>query len=360
MPATKKRQAQRAEKTLEVKSEIPLGKYLVSTEKKIRDGAIKSLASFLANSDDEPLSEAEMAKLWKGIFYCFWMSDKPRVQQALAQELADLLLTIKAPSSSTSSSCRPALLFLEGFYDAMVREWTGLDKWRVDKFYLLFRRFTNAAFRLLARQGWEEEGVSQFTEILLKEGGPLCSNDVKVPDGITYHLSDIYVEELDRAMEVSIEADDYLHTAVPALVLLQPFISTMATCHSPLVFDRICKAVILPFLQDCLKLQEGQEESNSGGKRKAGSQKASSKRRKGDDGELQESSSDDDDDNGETDGCQFAFLMSHLASSGKEVRKLTFEAIFRAASAKESIDARRRRLYKLCKEEEERLEDEED
>jgi ribosomal RNA-processing protein 1 len=60
----------------------------------------------------------------------FWMSDKPRVQQALAQELADLLLVIKAPSSSTTSSIKPSLLFLEGFFDAMVREWPGLDKWR--------------------------------------------------------------------------------------------------------------------------------------------------------------------------------------------------------------------------------------
>lgn len=58
------------------------------------------------------------------------MSDKPRVQQALAQELADLLLLIKAPSSSTTGLTRPALLFLQGFYDAMVREWPGLDKWR--------------------------------------------------------------------------------------------------------------------------------------------------------------------------------------------------------------------------------------
>lgn len=58
------------------------------------------------------------------------MSDKPRVQQALAQELADLLLTIKTSSSSKSSSIKPALAFLEGFFDAMVREWPGLDKWR--------------------------------------------------------------------------------------------------------------------------------------------------------------------------------------------------------------------------------------
>lgn len=72
MPVTKKRRstAEPGVDTMNKKSEIPLGKYLASTEKKIRDGAIKSLANFLAQSDREPLSDAEMAKLWKGIFYC--------------------------------------------------------------------------------------------------------------------------------------------------------------------------------------------------------------------------------------------------------------------------------------------------
>lgn len=66
----------------------------------------------------------------------FWMSDKPLVQQALAQELADLVLLVPRaePSASTATPPRPAcaaaLEFLEGFWDSMIREWPGLDKWR--------------------------------------------------------------------------------------------------------------------------------------------------------------------------------------------------------------------------------------
>jgi ribosomal RNA-processing protein 1 len=63
-----------------------------------------------------------MAKLWKGIFYCFWMSDKPLVQQALATELADLLLAV--------GSTNAALAFLRGFWQATVREWNGIDRLR--------------------------------------------------------------------------------------------------------------------------------------------------------------------------------------------------------------------------------------
>jgi len=50
------------------------------------------------------------------------MSDKPPVQQALASELADILLKIPDPSSS--------LLFLKGFWQTIVREWHGIDRLR--------------------------------------------------------------------------------------------------------------------------------------------------------------------------------------------------------------------------------------
>ena len=52
----------------------------------------------------------------------FWMSDKPLVQQALASELADLILTI---SSNTAS-----LGFIRGFWQMTVREWNGIDRLR--------------------------------------------------------------------------------------------------------------------------------------------------------------------------------------------------------------------------------------
>ena len=80
-----------------------------------------------------------MTKLWKGIFYCepvsefspvvysrstlgFWMSDKPLVQQALAAEIAEIVLAIP--------SLHASLDFLRGFWEATVREWSGIDRLR--------------------------------------------------------------------------------------------------------------------------------------------------------------------------------------------------------------------------------------
>ena len=51
------------------------------------------------------------------------MSDKPLVQQALASDLANILLSIPTIDA--------ALSFLEGFWTALVREWSGLDRLRL-------------------------------------------------------------------------------------------------------------------------------------------------------------------------------------------------------------------------------------
>lgn len=46
----------------------------ICTDKKTRDKAVKNLAIFLSNkSEDAAIPELEMAKLWKGIFYCAYI-----------------------------------------------------------------------------------------------------------------------------------------------------------------------------------------------------------------------------------------------------------------------------------------------
>ena len=81
------------------------------------------------------------------------MSDKPLVQQALATELADILLKIPDPSSS--------LLFLKGFWQTVIREWHGIDRLRwtdhnlkfASSFWLTYRAqdgqvlYVDSAFR---------------------------------------------------------------------------------------------------------------------------------------------------------------------------------------------------------------------
>ena len=110
------------------------------------------------------------------------MSDKPLVQQALATEIAEILLTIPKASSS--------LAFLRGFWESLVREWSGIDYLRyvhtlaegrqgsstglrIDKYLMLVRRFVNASFRLLMREKWDASVCTEYNGILMSQGGPL-------------------------------------------------------------------------------------------------------------------------------------------------------------------------------------------
>jgi ribosomal RNA-processing protein 1 len=45
--------------------------------------------------------------------------------------------------------------------------------YRLDKFYLLIRRFVHASFLLLARENWDRQAIAEYNAILTGPGGPL-------------------------------------------------------------------------------------------------------------------------------------------------------------------------------------------
>ncbi|KAE8233637.1 hypothetical protein CF326_g1319 [Tilletia indica] len=273
---------------------LPLGKLLASTEKRIRDGAIRSLAAFLSRpstGDSAVIAPAEMAKLWKGIFYCFWMSDKPLVQQALATELAQLVLRIaKPPQSKKRSSTSEeeeeevvidpgrvdsAIAFLQGFWAAMAREWPLIDKHRVDKYLLLMRRFTGAGFQLCHLTGWNAPAIARMSEVLSAASpapgasqdadpfanggpGPLAVQDIKLPDSISYHVADIWVDELQKALAITDEPSSSASSsrAVPLPELFQPIMNALARSTLPKMYDRILQSSLQPLLDDLQKAIE--------------------------------------------------------------------------------------------------------
>ncbi|WFD36746.1 hypothetical protein MCUN1_003633 [Malassezia cuniculi] len=245
----------------EAPAEIPLARYLASTgtslltEKHVRDRAIRSLAVYVAQCTGEEglrLEPLELAKLWKGIFYCFWMSDKPLVQQALAQELADLVLAVAgvtADEKRTKPDARAlsAFDFYAGFWHTIAKEWLGIDKFRIDKYYMLMRRYVAVGLRLLKAYSWHPELVEHFQGILSGKGGPLVANDVHVPDSIAYHVSDVYLDELER-----VTSED---EKLPLIPLIMPFVELAAKSTSRAMHERVMNTVIEPLLEDFERIE---------------------------------------------------------------------------------------------------------
>ncbi|KAK7058396.1 hypothetical protein VNI00_002030 [Paramarasmius palmivorus] len=310
----------------------PLGKFLASTEKKVRDKAIKNLIAFLSDAEQNELPEQEMIKLWKGIFYCFWMSDKPLVQQALASELAEILLAI----TSTQSS----LAFLSGFWTTIVREWNGIDRLRIDKYYMLVRRFVNASFRLLLRNDWDTKTCEEYNEILTRQGGPLCPTDMKVPTSLTYHLSEIYLEELDKVLGAT-PSTSSSPPAAPLILLLAPFFNLSALTPTSGTYKFIQSTLLEPLLAS-LKSPESEDSDDENPR--------SRKRRRLDSGS----------------DVAFPNLVAHCSSDSSEtvssgtLRKRLVRKIFEVASEPGTRDSNRKKMYKLWEKEKEEESDEED
>lgn len=176
------------------------------------------------------------------------MSDGPLAQQQLCSDLASLIHPLPgssaAPTTSPSQTISKAniLPFLDAFWQTMAREWNGIDRLRMDKYMLLVRLVLRATFAMLiARRRveahredidldlfeahmalisrWPLSAVERV-DVGADEGGP---ETVPVPRGLTYHVLDCWVDEIERAAGgaeacAALDADDMDVAVIPLLV----------------------------------------------------------------------------------------------------------------------------------------------
>ncbi|KAF1915444.1 hypothetical protein BDU57DRAFT_451852 [Ampelomyces quisqualis] len=163
----------------------PFIRHLTSSDKKVRDQALESLRTFLGAQTE--MSELDLLKLWKGLFYCLWMQDKPALQQALVRDLASLVSALRTPV---------VLPFLRAFWLTMAREWSHIEALRLDKYLYLIRWYLNASFKFMSRKKWEKSVLEEWNTIV--EETPLHPKDMKIPNGLRYHVMDVWVDELGK------------------------------------------------------------------------------------------------------------------------------------------------------------------
>lgn len=61
------------------RADLSLAKRLADNNKRVRVKAIELVRRWLSSGRE--ISELDMLKLWKGLYYCFWMSDKTDVRR---------------------------------------------------------------------------------------------------------------------------------------------------------------------------------------------------------------------------------------------------------------------------------------
>ena len=115
------------------------------------------------------------------------MQDKPVLQQRLSRDLASLVSTLRSGV---------ALPFIRAFFLTMSREWTNIEALRLDKYLYLIRQYVNASFQYLAAKKWKPSVVKEWNGIV--EETPLNPTDMKIPNGLRYHVLDVWVDELEK------------------------------------------------------------------------------------------------------------------------------------------------------------------
>ncbi|ORX42960.1 nucleolar [Piromyces finnis] len=207
------------------KSNNNFGKKLASTDKKTRDNAVKSLSKFLSHKKN--LSDLELLKLWKGLFYCYWMSDKQLIQQQLANQLGSLLL--KIPNEMVFK-------FLRAFWKIIISEWNGLDRLRIDKYYYLMRRMHYYTFKFLEKVNWRKQYVLEYVD--LYDTGPLCFLNDKIPRAIHYHICEVFFQIFEEAVEKSVPKKAFQK-------LLEPFIDIVTFSFDFILIEHATSEIFL-------------------------------------------------------------------------------------------------------------------
>ncbi|XP_077214753.1 ribosomal RNA processing-like protein [Tasmannia lanceolata] len=207
-------------------------KHLASCNKSTRDKALRFLNTWLASQNH--VSNDEMIKIWKGLFYCVWHADKQSFQIELINRLSSLLVSLDLPLS---------IIYFEVFITTMRREWSGIDYLRLDKFYLLIRRFLHHFFLLLKKNSWDLEVLNLLMGVL--EEKTLLTVDKYPAQGVNYHISEIFLEELKEFLPVTVETLD---------VLLKPFFSVLEKSQDKVLLNKIKVSIFNCLLENGKRL----------------------------------------------------------------------------------------------------------
>uniref|UniRef100_A0A096NIL3 Ribosomal RNA processing 1 n=1 Tax=Papio anubis TaxID=9555 RepID=A0A096NIL3_PAPAN len=208
--------------------EIQLAQRLAGNEQVTRDRAVRKLRKYIVARTQRAaggFTHDELLKVWKGLFYCMWMQDKPLLQEELGRTISQLVHAFQTTEAQH--------LFLQAFWQTMNREWTGIDRLRLDKFYMLMRMVLNESLKVLKMRGWEERQIEELLELLTSE---ILHPSSQAPHGVKSHFIEIFLEELTKVGAEELTADQNLK-------FIDPFCRIAARTKDSLVLNNITRGI---------------------------------------------------------------------------------------------------------------------
>ncbi|CAD6259216.1 unnamed protein product [Miscanthus lutarioriparius] len=218
-----------------------IARRLASCNTGTRELALRYLLSDFLPASAPRLSATDLLKLWKGLFFCFWHADKPLYQSSVATRLAS---AVSAPPSPANGAA-----FLAAYLTTLRREWAHIDVHRLDKFYLLNRRFLHHAFLLLSANSFAPDVTSQVVSVLsdkalLPEADNVAAGTSR---GLGYHVAEAFLDELLPVLPVSLETMD---------ALLAPFFTVLEKSTDRVMVSKVKAGVFERLLESGSRLLE--------------------------------------------------------------------------------------------------------
>uniref|UniRef100_A0A0A9XI87 Ribosomal RNA processing protein 1 B n=2 Tax=Lygus hesperus TaxID=30085 RepID=A0A0A9XI87_LYGHE len=184
-----------SKEVLRVAQELSFARALASNDKTLRDRALKRLNKWFASMPrkKESFNEASFTRLWKGLYYCVWMSDKPLIQEECVDRICKLIHSLQ--------NFKDFQKFVRCFFQCMSQAWFNLDSFRLDKFLMLIRRFLRQLLERLRLNDWNHKMVKEVIEHDLKP------SYVNAPLGLNIHIAEIFLEELAKVGRGALSAN---------------------------------------------------------------------------------------------------------------------------------------------------------
>jgi len=134
-------------------------------------------------------------------------------------------------------------LFIRTYFQTLSREWSNMDKYRIDKFYTLTRLMIREIYRYMAARHWNLGIIRLFNDALFEDALSAGGGN-----GIRFHLLDICLEELAL---VNAEDETGLKlTEATLLDCLEPFFAIVQREQDTIVQVRVMEKVVYRFLME--------------------------------------------------------------------------------------------------------------
>ena len=98
--------------------------------------------------------------------------------------------------------------FLEAFWTTLINEWSFIPALRMDKYLRLVRLYISASFTYISNHKWNPTLSNDYLELV--ERLPLIPDNGKVPDGLKYHVLDVWIDGLESVETSDVDIRQFL------------------------------------------------------------------------------------------------------------------------------------------------------